>query len=134
VVKATYKELTTGLRREGADRATESPSAELKGKTLVSLLTKLDRPGFDKLAYEMAETILREHGSFLWRFWPVSTSETPATHSPDYLATIRKALAATGQDVASIKTANKEDLATHAEQRGHPKTARVLRDLIASLV
>ena len=130
LVKATYKDLTSGLRREGAARTTDSQSPELKGKTLVSLLTKLDRPGFEALAYEMADTILRKHGSFLWRYWYKSSDHVPEPHSSDYLATIRSALEATGQDVASIKTANKEDLATHAEQRGHPKAAQILRELI----
>jgi hypothetical protein len=134
LLKATYKDLTTELRREGAARVTKSPSPELKGKALVSLLTKLDRPGFDQLAYQMADTILRKHGSFLWRYWYKSSDHVPETHSSDYLATLRKALAATGQDLASIKTANHEDLATHAERRGHPNAARVLRDLMASPV
>jgi hypothetical protein len=130
LVKATYKDLTTELRREGAARAKDSQSPELKGKTLVSLLTKLDRPGFEPLAYQMADTIMRARSPFFWWLRHGSADNVPETHSSEYLATIRQALEATGQDVASIKTTNKEDLATHAEDRGHPKAAEILRALI----
>jgi hypothetical protein len=131
-VKSTYKALTTELRKEGVQQAIDSHHPNLQGKALVSLLTKLDRPGYDALAYKLANVIMRQQNPRFWWTREGALGKVPATDSPQYLATIRSALAAGGQDLQSITSTFGEDLAIHALRKGNSKAATTLQTLIDS--
>jgi len=129
-VKSTYKALTTDLRKEGVQQAIDSHHPILQGKALVSLLTKLDRPGYDALAYKLANVIMRQQNPRFWWTREGALSKVPATDSPQYLATIRSALTVGGQDLRSITSTFGEDLAILALRKGNSKAATTLQALI----
>ena len=129
-VKATYKAFTTDLRKEGVQQAIESENPILQGKALVSLLTKLDRPGYDTIAYNLANTIMRQQNPRFWWLRKGAQGKVPATGSPQYLATIRSALATGKQDLGAITSTFGEDLAIHALRKGNSKAATILQALI----
>ena len=113
-VKAEYKKVTTGLRREGVSQIQKEGNPDLLGKALVSMLTKFDRPHCQRLAYELANSIL-------------------GSQQPKTADTLRTALKKSGQKLRSYKGAGDRSLIAQAKHRNHPEALAILRELTPKL-
>ena len=61
-IKTVYKMTTTLIRTVGVRSALEEGNPEVLGNTLVSMISKWDRPDCRRLAFEVADALVEHHG------------------------------------------------------------------------
>ena len=128
-IKGAYKEITSLLRRYGAELALAENNPQLMGKTIIKLLTKFDRPGMEPLAYQLAAAIIKHHEQGQQQAIHSPPSEIPPSESDEYLTTLQTALALTGEDPNSMFERYGRTLVEHARAKDNPRAAQILKRL-----
>jgi len=128
-IENSYKQITSLLRQYGAELALSENNPQLMGRTMVKLLTKLDRPDLKETCYRLAVAIIEHHETTKGHPLHAPLEAMPAWESNEYLTTLQTALSLSGEDLNTIFERHGKTLSEHAEDRGNPEAAAILKRL-----
>ncbi len=126
-IKTLYKVVTTLIRCVGVQAALAEENPEFLGRTLVSMISKWDRPDCRRQAFGVADALLKSHGGEPLEL-DYATASLDELNSDACVSHIKAAL-----DAADIKLRDIRgygwDLVDHARQSDNTEVVEILRRL-----
>ncbi|MED5463352.1 MAG: hypothetical protein VX699_01760 [Myxococcota bacterium] len=126
-IKTVYKMTTTLIRTVGVRSALEEGNPEFLGNTLVSMISKWDRPDCRRLAFEVADALVEHHGGVALGLNYRATSLTELT-SDTYVQHIKTALDLAGVDLGGVRV-DGVGLVDFAKYSDNTSVVKILRKL-----
>ena len=126
-IKTLYKVVTTLIRSVGVQAALAEENPEFLGRTLVSMISKWDRPDCRRQAFGVADALLKSQGGESLEL-DYATASLDELNSDACVSHIKAALDAADINLRDIN-AHGWDLVDHARQSDNTEVVELLRRL-----
>jgi len=126
-IKTVYKMSTTLIRTVGARAALAEGNPEFLGNTLVSMISKWDRPDCRRLAFEVADALVEHHGGMALGL-NYSAISMEDLKSDTYVEHIKTALDLADVDLGEVRV-DGVGLVDFAKYSDNTSVVKVLRKL-----